>query len=161
MDNPGKKMTSYTQVAISISMEGWSFSFWPEAKEQLIHDLFSSDSHSCLTQVTSQKDLVPVLASVPGTVQTPLSVGSYTINREKQVQNLGCLTQVDDYCRQVLCPQAYKAFHLSFLLFFSWKYLVSVEELNSGCKIGISNLHVCCSDPHFWFGIVPTQKKWL
>lgn len=64
-------MTSYPHVAIGISMEGWSFSFWPEAKERLIHGLFYGDSHSGLTQVTSQKDLVPVLASVPGTVQTP------------------------------------------------------------------------------------------
>lgn len=61
----------HAHLAISTFMEGWAFSFWPEAKEQLIHDLFYGDSHSGLTQVTSQKDLVPVLTSVPGTVQTP------------------------------------------------------------------------------------------
>lgn len=64
-------MSFYPHVAVSICRKGWSFSFWPEAEEQLIHDLFHGDSHSGLTQVTSQKDLVPVLSSVPGTVQIP------------------------------------------------------------------------------------------
>lgn len=70
-DNPSKNMAFYPHVAISISKKGWSLSFWPEAEEQLIHDLFHGDSHSGLTQVTYQEDLVSVLASLPGTVQTP------------------------------------------------------------------------------------------
>lgn len=63
-------MTSHRHIAVRISSKGWSFSFWPEAKEQLSHDLFHGDTHSGLPQVISQRDLGPVLASGPGTVQT-------------------------------------------------------------------------------------------
>lgn len=159
-----KKKTSHPHVAVSISRKGLSFSFWPEAEEQLIHDVFHGDSHSGLPQVTSQKDLVPVLASVPGTIQAP-SVKELSRHQQGKAGAEFGISHTGGWVLQPdFMPPPYKdrkAFHLSSLLFFSWKYLVSVEGLNSGCNIAISNLHFCCSDPQFWFGIVPIQKKWL
>lgn len=156
--------------AVSISRKGWCFSFWPEAKEQLMQAVLCGDNHSGLTQGTSQKGLVPVLPPAPGTAQPPSAKGSNTINRERQLQALGCLTQVDAYCSQVLCPHPIilSSFLFAFL-HLHFFHSVSVEGLNSGCKIAVlmcisavlthsSGLALC---PHRRNGFNSTIQKYF
>lgn len=111
-------MASCPHVAVSISRKAWSFSFWPEAKEQLIQAVFCGGSRSELTQGTSQKDLVPVLPSGPGTVQPP-SVKELIHQKQRAADAAfgmshtgGCLLQPG------FMPPPYNTFHLLFLLFF-------------------------------------------